>query len=853
MKVYELAKKIGMDSISLLDNLKQSGVVVRSHMSSLNPEDVKKVEDYISNQTKAANKKTTKKKATRRKASTKATPSIIEKKTKSITRKKVIKRKALVEEPELKAPEDPMEMLAQKAEETSKSLEAISVKEKVSVKEEKESTDDVLSDDEMLDRSLTKRSLKIVKDAPQEEKVSDGSKSSAQDTPSLETAFKRGRVESKSGKGMFKPASSVLLDREEEYRRKTSNLDKYDKEQQVRITDFRKREVVFQPRKRKMPIGKTLRKTLITIPGQQKRKIRIEDEVHLMELAVRIGKKPKLLMEKVVSLGIESPNPNTLLDFDTAQLLASEFNYEVENFSFDEDKVLKKEQKEEDMELRPPIIAVMGHVDHGKTTLLDKIRNSSVAKKEAGNITQHMSAYSVSVDGFNLTFIDTPGHEDFNIMRERGASVTDIVILVVAADDGVMSQTKEAIRYAQKSGASMLVALNKMDVPDINIEPIKKGLADSNVLIEEWGGDIPIVQISALKGTGIKELLETLKLQAEILELKSSPKCLASGVMLESSMKKGRGVVADFLVMAGTLKIGDCVVCGTTYGKVKSIQNDRGKSVKTVKPGYAANFIGFNEIPPAEEKFYVVSNEAEAKNIVEHRKEKIRKESAISKKEEMTLDELFAAQEENAGKKTLNVMLKADTYGSLEVMGNIIDKNQSDKINLKIISKSVGPVSENDAILAHTSGAHIFTFNVKADKAGKDFIKMKKIPFYSESIIYKLTEELKGAMESILDPIRLEKFIGKAEVKQVFNISKVNKIAGSVVVNGKISRESFIRVYRDGDKRTEGFVTSLKRFKDDAKEVSEGQECGIEVENYVDISEGDTLEAFLVEYEKVKL
>lgn len=855
MKVYELAKRMGIDSMSLLDNLKQSGVVVRSHMSSLNQEQIDKVKEYISNQIEAVKKKTTKKKTARKKTAAASTAKI-EKKIKPITRKKVIKRKAASEKARSEGLKETTKEILQEVEEKIAIAEMDSVKEEVleASTEKEEVKGDALSTDEMLDQSLTNRGLKIVENAPPPGEATESKGVNVQATPSdSEASFKRGRAELKSGKGMFKPASSVLLDREEEYRRKATNLDKYEKDQQVRVTDFRKREVVFQPRKRKIPIGKTLKKTFITTPGQQKRKIRIEDEISLLELSIRIGKKPKFLIDKAAGLGVEEPKSDTLLDFDTAQLLASEFSYEIEDASFDEDKILKQEQMEEAMEPRPPIIAVMGHVDHGKTTLLDKIRNSSVAEKEAGSITQHMSAYSVSVDKLNLTFIDTPGHEAFNIMRERGASVTDIVVLVVAADDGVMSQTKEAINYAQKAGASILVAINKIDIPDINIEPIKKALADNNVLIEEWGGDIPIVQISAKNEKGIKELLETLKLQAEILELKASLKCRASGVILESSMKKGRGVVADVLVMAGTLKGGDCIVCGTIYGKVKSIQNDQGKSVKEVKPGYAASFIGFNEVVPAEEKFYVVPSEANAKAIVEHRKERIRKEKTSSKKEEMTLDELFAAQDAEVGKKILNVILKADTYGSLEVIEDIVKKDYSDEINLKVVSKSVGMIIESDAILAHTSGSHIFAFNVKADKLGRDFIKAKKVPFHTEAIIYKLVEKLKEIMESILDPIKLEKLTGKAEVKQVFNISNVNKIAGSVVVNGKISRDSFIRVYRDGEKRTEGFITSLKRFKNDAKEVLEGQECGIGVENYIDISEGDVMEAFLVEYEKAKL
>jgi translation initiation factor IF-2 len=654
------------------------------------------------------------------------------------------------------------------------------------------------------------------------------------------------------GSEMFRPMTSYSS-KEEEARNKRGNVTRGPSPEEIRIADFRKRELVFQPKRRRLPPGKMIKRTEITEMSAHKKKIRMEDKIVVAELAQRLGEKTSAIMGKLVQLGVMATQ-NQTIDFDTATLLAAEFGWEVENVAFDEKGALAAaEGTDENQTPRPPVITIMGHVDHGKTSLLDAIRNAKVAQGEAGGITQHIGAYSVEVNGKPLTFLDTPGHEAFASMRSRGANVTDIVVLVVAADDSIMPQTKEAIAHAQNAGVSIIVAANKIDKPDANLEKVKKDLSANNILVEEWGGEVPLVGVSALKKTGIDSLLETIQIQAEMLELKANPDRAAEGAVLEARMERGRGIVADLLVQNGTLKAGDAVVVGTSYGRIRTMTNDRGQSVKEVMPGFPVEVSGLNEVPSAGDTFYVVKSEEVAREVAGNRRLKAQEEKSLaSAPKTLTLEELMGKLPV-PGVKELNVIVKADVFGTAEAIRDSIEKIKSEKVKSKVLLSGVGVITENDVLLARAAGAVIFGFNAKPDSKARDVAKRENVDVRHYSIIYELLDDVRATMENLLDPIRKESPIGKAEVKQVFTVSKLGTVAGSAVVDGKITRNSFARVIRGREIVAEGKVVSLRRFKDDVSETIKGQECGIGVENYEAYQAGDLIHVFHVELVKQTL
>jgi translation initiation factor IF-2 len=623
--------------------------------------------------------------------------------------------------------------------------------------------------------------------------------------------------------------------------------------EQVNISDFRKRELVFQPKRKKLPPGKQVKKTEITEMAAHKKKIRIENKITVSELAQRLGEKVNTILKKLMDLGTMA-NINQSIDFDTASVVAGEFGWEVENVAFNEEQALHADAGgEENLQPRPPVITVMGHVDHGKTSLLDAIRNADVVSGEAGGITQHIGAYSVTVGGKPLTFLDTPGHEAFANMRSRGANLTDIVVLVVAADDSIMPQTKEAISHAQTAGVPMIVAANKIDKPAANLEKVKKDLSVNNILVEEWGGEVPMVGVSALKKTGLGDLLETIQLQAEVLDLKANPDRSAEGAVLEARMEKGRGIVSDLLVKQGTLHTGDYIVVGTAYGRVRAMTNDKGQSVAEVKPGFPVEIIGLNEVPSAGDTFNVVKNEEAAKEISQNRKNKLLEErAAAAAPKPLTLEDLMSKMPA-PGVKELNLIVKADVFGSAEAIKESIEKIESDKVKAKVLSAGVGAITENDVLMARTAKAQILGFNSKPDNKARDTAKRESVEVKYFTIIYQLLDDVKASMEDLLEPIRKETLIGKAEVKQAFTVSKLGTVAGSMVADGKIVRNAFARVTRGKDTVAEGKVVSLKRFKDDVSETIKGQECGIGVENFEEFQPGDLINVYNVELVKQTL
>ena len=571
--------------------------------------------------------------------------------------------------------------------------------------------------------------------------------------------------------------------------------------------------------------------------------IDIVDKISVSDLAKKMNLKANVIISKLISYGYMC-TINDKIDAETVAVVAEDFNCKVNIVSLYEETVIEEEKIDEsEMQKRPPVVTVMGHVDHGKTKLLDAIRHSDKASTESGGITQHIGAYSVTLEnGETITFIDTPGHEAFTMMRARGAQVTDIVILVVAADDGVMPQTIEAINHAKQAKVPIIVAINKCDKPDANKEKIKSQLAEHNVVVEDYGGDCMCCEISALKRTGIDELLEAVILQAEIENLKASYKTRASGFILESKIDQGRGAVASVLISKGTLKVGDFFVAGVFSGKIRAMWSDKGKRIKIATPSTPVEITGIEGIPNAGDPFNVLETEKEAKLLSAKRKDlnKMKDAEAVKK---LTLND-FLSQKKEGEQQEIKVIIKADVQGSSEAIRDSLNKLSNSEIKLTTIHMGVGPINETDVMLAVTSKAIIICFRVRPNPKASLLIDKEKVDARRYNIIYDIIEDIKAAMEGMIKPDLQEELIGAIEVKQVFKISKVGTIAGSIVTSGKVKRKSLIRLMRDDVQIYSGKISSLKRYKDDASEVLEGTECGISLENWKDIRVGDIMEAY---------
>ncbi len=574
-----------------------------------------------------------------------------------------------------------------------------------------------------------------------------------------------------------------------------------------------------------------------------KRKIKIEEAIRVSELAQKMGVKAQQIIKTLMELGVMA-TINQAIDYDTVSIVAAEFGYEVEKVGFSEEEYIlpKEEDRPEDLKPRPPVVTIMGHVDHGKTTLLDAIRQSRIVEQEAGGITQHIGAYHVKVGEHSIVFLDTPGHEAFTEMRARGAQVTDIVVLIVAADDGVMDQTVEAINHAKAAGVPIIVAINKIDKENADPERVKRELADYGLIPEDWGGDTIFVNISAKKRLGLDQLLEMLLLQAEILELKANPDKRARGHIIESRLDRGRGPVGTVLIKEGTLRTGDAFVCGLYHGKVRALFDDRGKKVETAGPSMPVEVQGFDGVPNAGDEFVVVENEKVAKRIAETRQQKHR-EKELAKQTKLTLETFFKAKEQE-NIKHLNLILKTDVHGSFEAISEALNKLSTEEVTVKIIHGSTGAINENDVRLASASNAIIIGFNVRPTSKVKELAEQEGVEIRFYSIIYELVNDIKEALAGLLTPIKKEVYLGQAEVRETFNIPKVGTVAGCFVVDGKIQRTSNVRLLREGVVVYTGRVASLKRFKDDVREVSKGYECGVGLENFNDIKVGDVIEAF---------
>lgn len=571
----------------------------------------------------------------------------------------------------------------------------------------------------------------------------------------------------------------------------------------------------------------------------------IPKEIRLYEFADKIKKSPSEIISKLFMLG-KMTTKNDFLEEDEIEILGAEFDIEINIVDTQEEFDYVKAYEDEDdlhAESRAPVVTIMGHVDHGKTSLLDYIQNSRVASGEAGGITQHVGAYMVEKNGKNITFIDTPGHEAFTAMRARGASVTDIVIIVVAADDGVKPQTKEAIAHAKAAGVPIIIAINKMDKESANPDLVKTGLAELEIMPTEWGGSHEFVPVSAKTGMGIEDLLEIVLLQAEILELKANPNREAKATIIESSLQKGRGPVATVIVENGTLKVGDTIVAGVAYGKVRALSDDKGRSLKSIKPGECGVLIGLSEVPEAGETLISVKSDKEAREYAQKKYEYLRQKE-LSKSTKVTIDELSAKIAEGE-LKNLPVIVKADVQGSLEAIKASLEKLRNDEIKVNIIHSGVGGITQSDISLASASqNCVILGFNIRPTGEIKEKAKDKAVEIKTYNVIYNLLDDVKALLSGLMSPVITEEDLGQAVIRQVINVPKIGQIAGCMVTEGIISRGAKIRVIRDGVVVFEGNISSLKRFKDDAKEVAKGYECGVGIEGYNDMREGDYIESY---------
>ena len=660
--------------------------------------------------------------------------------------------------------------------------------------------------------------------------------------------------EDKSRRTVDTRGSYVELDK---YNEKYDNLantkqnksrDNFTKKQKInqKSQQYKKQQHNQHSRKRETEQDK-LNRLALEKARKQQLKVLIPDEIVVSELATRLKVTVSEVIKKLMGLGVMA-GINETIDFDTASLVAEELGAKVEKeviVTIEERLIDDEEDPEESLEERCPVVVVMGHVDHGKTSILDRIRNANVTASEAGGITQHIGAYQVYYNNKKITFLDTPGHEAFTSMRARGADITDIAILVVAADDGIMPQTIESINHAKAAGVSIIVAINKMDKEGANPDAVKQQLTEHSLVVEEWGGDVIAVPVSAKTGMGIDDLLENILLISEVKELKANPNKAAKGTVIEARLDKGKGPTATVLVQGGTLHKGDVLIAGTSVGRVRTMTNDKGKQIEKAGPSTPVEITGLSEVPMSGDVFNAVADEKLARELVEERKHKA-KEEVFSQYQKVTLENLFSQISEGEMKE-LPIIVKADVQGSVEAVKQSLEKLSNEEVRVKVIHGGVGAVSESDVMLANASNALIVGFNVRPDPVAKDMAERDGVDIRLYRIIYDAIEEISTAMKGMLAPKYREVATARIEVRQVYKITNVGIVAGSYVVEGKVGRNNEIRVVRDGIVIAEDKMSSLKRFKDDVKEVASGFECGITLEKFSDIKEGDIFEAFYME------
>ncbi len=880
IRIYELARGLNMPNKELLEKIREMDIKVKSHMSSLDDETVARVKtNLLGSKAKEIEEIRIK-------------PTIIRR------RKKIIKKKP-VQEAEVSEPVaaddarpepslDPKERLPEKKEKKPDEITMEKAVEEKALADEKpsEKIEPTLPVAEKKPKAKKPVVAKLEEHAAlKKKKPKKVAKKVKKDTPAkiIKLPLKPPPEEvtppaeppraKKPTKKVAKDAvptkispAEELPEKDKKKRKRVKKTDEAarDKKFFKKKISFRKKEVVEgsdlytkgrRARKgQKTGKGKSgivKQKTQITIPKPIKRRIKIDDTITLSDLAKRMGIKAGEMIKKLMDLGVMA-TVNQSIDFDTAVLVASEFDYELEKASFEEESVLKIEKDDPDKLInRPPVVTIMGHVDHGKTSLLDVIRKTKVTENEAGGITQHIGAYHVSTDKGQIVFLDTPGHEAFTEMRARGAKVTDLVILVVAADDGVMPQTIEAINHAKAADVPIVVAINKIDKPNAEPERVQRELADAGLAPEDWGGDTIYVQVSAKENQGIDDLLEMVLLQAEMLELKANPDRPAMGHVVEAKLDSGRGPVATVLVQQGTLKINDPVVCGVHHGKVRALLNDVGIQVLAATPSMPVEIVGLSGVPNAGDELIALRDEKKAKQISAHRSQKQRSKE-LAKTSRLSLEKLYEQMQEGEIKE-LNLIIKADVHGSIEALKDSLIKLSNNEVRIHVIHSATGTLTESDISLASVSNAIIIGFNVRPSSKVHALANEENVDVRYYDVIYNVIKDVKDAIVGMMASTFEERLLGRAEIREVFHVPKVGAIAGCYVTEGKMERGQLSRVLRDWAVVYDGKISSLRRFKDDTKEVQSGFECGIGIENFNDIKVGDIIECYYLEEIKPEL
>jgi translation initiation factor IF-2 len=894
-RVYELAKELGIDSKELISRLEKFGIAVKSHSSTLEDEDVEKIQkDLLSGEPHEMVEQRIKSTIIRRRAVRPAAEEITaepvvaetpaapeEKKIDSGVSKEAKKEKAGPKEVQAK-----VTAAAEKAPKKTVPAEAIPPK---VAKPEEPAVEEIKVEGQMKPAEAVeeiakkpKKKIELVekksappstapeaKEAPQKEDKKEAvtahapkeaaplPKKEQPQKPTLKivkeiTPAKPGekpvKWEPDKAKIKGKKPVEVVMEELPSARKKAFIKKLVDKKD--RREDLDREERVSKWKDGKRQVAAKMKKTAITTPKAIKRRIKVGEVITVGELAKKMGVKASEVITKLIGLGLMA-TINQAIEIDAATLIAGEFGYQVESVGAEYDEPLQKvEPLAENLTTRAPVVTIMGHVDHGKTSLLDAIRQTNVIAGEVGGITQAIGAYHVHIKDRDIVFLDTPGHEAFTAMRARGAHVTDIVVLVVAADDGVKDQTIEAINHARVAGVPIIVAINKIDKPGADPGKIKQVLSDYNLISEAWGGDTIYCEVSAKKKLGIEELLEMILLQADVMDLRADANRPARGVIIEAKLDRGRGPVATVLIEEGTLRDGDAFVSKTEFGKVRALINDQGTRVEEVGPSMPVEVIGFSGVPQVGAEFIGVEDEKKARSIGEYwiRKER---ERELSKSSKITLEQLY--QKIKEGVKELNVIIKGDVQGSIEAMADALNKLSTADIKLKIIHSSTGAITETDVMLASASNAIVIGFNVRPDSRVTEIAEQEGVEIKLYEVIYDVIADVRAAMEGLLEPVYKETVIGRADVRELFKVPKIGTIAGSYVTSGKIARSANLKLVRDGVQIYDGKLLSLRRFKDDAKEVMEGFECGIGIEGYNDIRVGDVIEAYINEEMERKL
>ena len=885
VRISEIANELGYNSKEVLEKAIELGLKVKTHSSGVSPEEAAALYTYIQTGEipEALKKKPEKKKPTVKKAETKEGKEEKESKPKEAKKTSAAKEEKPLPKEKVETKNDEKSEKEQKTVTQKPAEKALEPKTQVAPKEEPKTepaAEPVQPKESLADVSLQKRrGLVIVKKKKDEQPVPRASeRKESAPALNLESMFKFSdeKIERKKKKEK-KPVIATKKDGATKMDllgdRDMADI-VIDDEDVVILPDFSVRTQTPEPQKIRQPANTSYKPVLNTSvssfleqgtarrPRKKHKKsqradhngeavtyVEIPKEIRLYEFADKINKQPSEIIGKLFMLGMMTTK-NDFLDEDAIEILADEFGIEVNivdtQEAFDYVKAYDEEEEQLDdanLTVRAPVITIMGHVDHGKTSLLDYIRSSRVAAGEAGGITQHVGAYMVNKNGKNITFIDTPGHEAFTAMRARGAKITDIVIIVVAADDGVKPQTKEAVSHAKAAGVPIIIAINKMDKEAANPDKVKSELAELDILSTDWGGTYEFVPISAKMGTGIDDLLEIVLLQAEILELKANAKANAKAAIIESSQQKGRGPVATVIVENGTLRVGDIVVAGVAYGKIRTITDDQGKILKEIKPGECGVIMGLSEIPEAGETLISVKTDKEAREYAQKKAEYLRQKE-LSKTTKVSLEELSEKIAEGE-LKSLPIIVKADVGGSLEAIKASLEKLRNDEIKVNIIHSGVGGITQSDVELARASeNSVILGFNIRPTGEVKEKAKESGVEIKTYNVIYNLLDDVKAILSGLMSPVIHEEQLGQAQVRQVINVPKVGAIAGCMVTEGTINRGAKIRLIRNGVVVHEGTVSSLKRFKDDVREVARGFECGVGIDGYNDIREGDYIESF---------